>query len=77
MTTGKHTVKDISCNVCGTSVGWKYVSISSHYWHEDGGHFRIWLDGYQMDEVGYWSKKRLCPSVGLHWRSLILSIGEP
>ena len=28
MTTGLHTVRDIYCNKCGTTLGWKYVSCS-------------------------------------------------
>ena len=28
MTTGNHTVRDIYCVKCGTTLGWKYVSIS-------------------------------------------------
>lgn len=27
MTTGHHTVRDIFCVKCGTTLGWKYVSI--------------------------------------------------
>ena len=26
MTTGNHTVRDIHCCKCGTTLGWKYVS---------------------------------------------------
>ncbi|KAJ3277761.1 hypothetical protein HK104_003001, partial [Borealophlyctis nickersoniae] len=31
MTTGRHTVKDITCTSCGTAVGWKYEKA----WEED------------------------------------------
>jgi hypothetical protein len=27
MTTGKHTVRDIYCCKCGTTLGWKYVNV--------------------------------------------------
>jgi hypothetical protein len=30
MTTGNHTVRDISCCKCGTTLGWKYVSTHTY-----------------------------------------------
>lgn len=32
MTTGMHTVRDIYCSKCGTTVGWKYVSLQISVW---------------------------------------------
>jgi len=32
MTTGNHTVRDIYCVKCGTTLGWKYVSSVTEYW---------------------------------------------
>ena len=31
MTTGNHTVRDIYCVKCGTTLGWKYVRVSDPY----------------------------------------------
>ena len=52
LVTGAHTVSDISCTICGTVLGWKYVAAA-----EEGQRYKIGkviLEAKRVVRVGSW-----------------------
>lgn len=61
--TGQHTVSDISCSVCGSVLGWKYVEAQEESQRYKVGKFILetkrirgavdWENGRSYDDVGF------------------------